>query len=941
MKKVTALLLGALASVFVANAVPAKKGIFTFTQPDGTNIGLQMRGSHFSHYYLTDDNVPVLRDADGWFRYAGTDALGNIELSSMPASGALTRSAEGRAFVDKISTSAFLRSMEQRLQMRTSARNRVAPQSGMGLFTGNYPRTGNVRTLVFLVEYRDVKFSVSDPADYFDRLLNEEGFSSYGATGSARDYFKDQSLGQFDVHFDVCGPVTLNQNRRYYGSNDAWGNDQNPEVMVSEAARKLDTTLDFSQYDYDDDGYVDNIFVIYAGVGEASSGIADAVWPHSWALPDPVEVDGKLISGYACSNEINLDGTPTGIGTPVHEFSHVMGLPDLYSTSASLLCTPCEWSVLDYGPYNNDGKTPPSFGAFERNAMGWIDPMVLTGPETVILEPIHKSNTACLIQTEKENEFFLLENRQQDGWDKYLPYHGMLVWHIDFQQDVWDMNRVNNIAAHQYVDIEEANNNPNGNSDTALKGYPFPGTERVRTFTADTKPALRSWSNTAIDLPITNIQETKDGLITFDVAGGRVDVDVPEAPEVKANEDGTLSVSWTHVTPASDYLINVFTRNDEGERLYFRNYKDYSTGYVNEFVVEGVEGETEYFVTLKASYNRNFSEESGETAVTTPVVSMKYIVPTALEGANYNGNVAFSWLPVKGAASYLLTLEAETEDGDGKVEVDFADEEGEETIPAGWDWTGGANDFYRSGSTGYFGQSAPALKFASTGATLTSPVMDLLITKVSFWTRGANANSKCYLNVEGRYGEDDAWTTLHTINPMSLVNSKGVTREFEPNGNVRQIRFVYTKAVGSGNASLDDIVLTMPASRFDEVEGFVRHDVGNVTEYATEIPDAPGRVRFYIEAVDADGVVSKPSNPVVVSLKEVDGITAAEASSASLTLSGRTLMYTGAPGALRVVNASGALVAEVSAATGTAAVVLQPGFYIATAPAGVQKVVVK
>ncbi len=940
MKKVTALLLGVLASVFVANAVPAKKGLFTFTQPDGTNIGLQMRGSHFSHYYLTDDNVPVLRDADGWFRYAGTDALGNIELSPMPATGALTRTAEGSAFVQSISTTAFLRSMDQRLQQRT-ARNRVAAQSGLGLFTGNYPRTGNVRTLVFLVEYRDVKFSIDDPAEFFDRLLNEEGFSSYGATGSARDYFKDQSLGQFDVHFDVCGPVTLNQNRRYYGANDMWGNDQNPEAMVSEAARKLDVDLDFSEYDYDDDGYVDNIFVIYAGVGEASSSISEAVWPHSWALPEPLEVDGKLISGYACSNEIDIDGTPTGIGTPVHEFSHVMGLPDLYSTQSSLACTPGEWSVLDYGPYNNNGRTPPSFGAFERNAMGWMEPMVLTGPETVVLEPVNKSNAACLIPTEKETEFFLLENRQKEGWDKYLPYHGMLIWHIDFNQEVWDSNKVNNIASHQYVDIEEANNNPNSNSDAALKGYPFPGTERVRTFTADTKPAMRSWSNKAIELPLTNIQETADGIITFDVAGGRLEVEVPEAPEVVANENGTLSVTWKHVTPVSDYLLSVFTHNDAGDRVYFRDYNDFSTGYTNEYLVEGVEGETEYFVTLKAVYNRNYSEESAETSVTTPVISMKYIVPTALRGDSYEDNVTFSWLPVKNAAKYLLTLEAETEDGEGTTTIDFADKNGEETIPEGWEWTGGANDFYRSGSTGYFGTSAPALKFATNGATLTSPVMERLITKVSFWVRGANSNSKCNMNVEGRYDEEDAWTTVHTINPMSSVNTRGVIREFEPNGNVRQIRFVYTKAAGSGNASVDDIVLTMPASRFDELVGFARHDVGNVTEYSAEIPDAPGRVRFYIQAVDADGVVSQPSNAVVVSLKTVDGIAGTSAAASSLTLSGRTLFYSGAPGTVRVVTAAGVLVTELEASAGSAAVSLQPGFYIATSPAGVQKLVVK
>ena len=164
---------------------------------------------------------------------------------------------------------------------------------------------------VVLVEYQDVKFNLSDPKDYFTRLLNEEGFSDYYATGSARDWFINSSNGMFKPEFEIMGPVTLQKNQEYYGGNDAYGQDNAPQRMVIEACRQLNTTVDFSRFDRDGDGYIDNVFVVYAGRGEASGGSSDCVWPHAWTLnaAEPGSIytfDNVRLNRYACCNEWEL-----------------------------------------------------------------------------------------------------------------------------------------------------------------------------------------------------------------------------------------------------------------------------------------------------------------------------------------------------------------------------------------------------------------------------------------------------------------------------------------------------------------------------------------------------------------------------------------------------------------------------------------------------------
>lgn len=505
-KQLIALALGLTATVG-AMAVPARRAWVQVPGPDGALITVQKVGDENAHYFVD---------------------------------------AEGKTFMRE--GSRFVAAPEARERARRS-KARVAD---LGRFPySTFPNKGKQKAIVILVQFKDYSFNLGDHAhDYFSNMLNQTGFSEYGATGCVHDYFLDSSLGQFDCQFDLFGPVTLKYNMAHYGGNDTAGNDKAPEEMVIEACQQLDATVDFSEYDRDNDGVIDNVFVIYAGRGEASDiygDYADTVWPHSWDVSfKRLKFDGKYLATYGCSNEwediitVNRFGQyeitgerPDGIGTFVHEFSHVMGLPDLYDTEdSSNTFTPGAWSVLDYGPYNNNGRTPPSYGAFERNAMGWLTPEELTAGSHS-LEDIKTSNKAFGISNPlMAEEFFLIETRARTGWDAYLPGEGMLIWHIDYDSYTWSQNTVNNKETHQCVDLIEADRQASKDNRTASDA--FPGSKGVTSRTLDW------WIDGEVALKFSDIAYS-NGTATFtasaDEGGSTVD------PDDNTPSEGTLSVA--------------------------------------------------------------------------------------------------------------------------------------------------------------------------------------------------------------------------------------------------------------------------------------------------------------------------------------------------------------------------------------------------------------
>lgn len=514
-----------MATPLLAGAVPAKPGIVTLTTPDGRELRLEKRGGPFAHATFTDDGLLLSELPDGTYVYARVGDDGLPEPTDIRACAAEFRTGSELSFTARLREQDFVRALSARDAAVASA---MKAPSGVikreraenpGLCKTSMPtRTGSPKCLVVLVEFLDEKFRTENAHEYFSNSLNQKGFDSGKWQGSVLDYFTENSNGVYTPQFDVYGPVPLDKNMSYYGGNDRNGNDLRPHEMVSDACRILDETTDinFADYDNDGDGIVDNVFIYFAGYGEANSqGRPNTVWPHSHDLSvaEPRKkfiFDDVRIDHYACCNEVE-EVTPKsddwrleGIGTFVHEFSHVLGLPDLYETSyATGSFTPGFYSILDYGPYNNDGHTPPNYGAYERYALGWLTPDELYNSGEITLPPITDTNRAYMVNTPRDNEYFLFENRRLEGWDKFIPAEGMLVYHIDFSPTIFEQNIVNNDPNHQYVDLIEADNRRDARS---REGDVFPGSAGVTSLGFNTTPALKSWNNKNLMRELTDIR---------------------------------------------------------------------------------------------------------------------------------------------------------------------------------------------------------------------------------------------------------------------------------------------------------------------------------------------------------------------------------------------------------------------------------------------------
>ena len=506
-----------------AYAVRAFPGAVTVTQADGTTLTIRIHGDENFHYTTTSDGY-LITQRDGIYYYAtvGADKIENSGVRVGQPCAVRTRS---------VPVSLVLKARQSR-----AIKQHGKMMARIGLDTG-FPTTGNIRSLVILAGFSDKNFSSSSAQADFDRLLNQEGYSENGATGSARDYYIQNSGGRFIPQFDVVGPVVLPNTVGYYGENGNYGLDTRAEEMIIDACRLADEQygVNFADYDLNNDGLVDNVFVFYAGVNEAEGGGDNTIWPHRSELTEVLVLDGKTVSVYACTSEINMAGwSPqmAGIGTFCHEFGHVLGWPDFYDTDGSENGETegvWDWSLMCTGSYNNEGRTPPSLSAVERMLVGWCEPEELVYTGNYTLQDIQSSNKAYFIPTDTDGEYFILENRQNtSGWDMYLGGHGLLIWHVDRSGryvagqgalDRWLFNSPNNVKSHQCCRIITARP---GSTDGYQPYMPFPGQSGKTEFSSVSNPENVSWSGAHIDAELTNIRE-EDGVITF-----RAETSAPE-----------------------------------------------------------------------------------------------------------------------------------------------------------------------------------------------------------------------------------------------------------------------------------------------------------------------------------------------------------------------------------------------------------------------------
>lgn len=322
---------------------------------------------------------------------------------------------------------------------------------------------GSKRGLIILMEFPNLKFvnknkngKTFDVHDMWNDLANKENLKAVNGVlvnGSIRDYFVAQSYGKFAIDFDVKGPYTAKNKYAYYGRNVDYGGvsfDDRPYELIIEACKAADPEVDFKDYDWDEDGEVDQVYVVYAGHGEASYDDPELIWPHESIISGhtgaPLTLQGMTIDTYACGNELDSSDRIFGIGTICHEFSHCLGLPDVYDIEYSGETeTPGQFDLMDAGNYNGDGWYPAGYSAFERMFCGWLEPRRVGSVADVgELQPLHLHPDAAIIeQFEGSTNYYLVENRVKESWDKFLPSHGLIAWHINYDLEVWKKNRVN------------------------------------------------------------------------------------------------------------------------------------------------------------------------------------------------------------------------------------------------------------------------------------------------------------------------------------------------------------------------------------------------------------------------------------------------------------------------------------------------------------------
>ena len=344
--------------------------------------------------------------------------------------------------------------------------------------------SGERKGLIILMEFQDTKFNdknkngkTFDVHDFWNDIANKDGLKNVNGVlvnGSVGDYFRQQSYGQFNLVFDVKGPYTAKNKYAYYGRNKDFGYktfDQAPFELIIEAVNAADKEVNFKDYDWDDDGEVDQVYVIYAGHGEASYNDPNTIWPHTSTLEgwlnEKTSLQGLTINTYACGNELDTSDRTMGIGNICHEFSHCLGLPDVYdaATNESIVDY---YDLMDSGSYNGDSWYPAGYSAFERYFCGWLEPKAINGLNEVgALEPLHLSPDAYIIRPfEGSTNYWMIEKRQKESWDKFLPCftsntsgeaitEKQLCWYIDYDKAKWNKNRSNEDHDHLGISIVE------------------------------------------------------------------------------------------------------------------------------------------------------------------------------------------------------------------------------------------------------------------------------------------------------------------------------------------------------------------------------------------------------------------------------------------------------------------------------------------------------
>lgn len=522
-------------------AVPAYPNLIDYKHPDGTTITIRLMGDEKVNWAETSDGYSILLNKDGFYEYTMLN-----EENDMVRTGIRAFNHEDRSNSEKI----FLNTINKGIRFSESQVHLMKQiwQINEKELAKAFPTTGNRKLICILMGFKDLAFTKTKAE--FEALFNQVGYTTGGATGSVKDYYIENSYNQFNLTVDVAGPYTASENMSYYGGSSGT---ENPRPLISEAINFADADVNYTNYDNDNDGWVDGVYVIYAGYGKEAGGPTGSIWAHAWQLASPVLKDGVYLQRYSCSAELrsNSGSNITRIGVICHEFGHVLGAPDYYDTNyetGGQFSGTGQWDMMANGSWNNSGATPAHHNGFTKvYYYNWATATTLNSPSSITLyNAAQNTNSFYRINTTTTNEYFLVEYREKFLFDSYIPGSGMIIYHV--HSGVFSVgNSINATHPQRMYPVaqnatSEPSSTPSSYGTINAATCAWTGTGK-NAFTDTSVPSSKSWAGANTDKPITNIlYSSANKTVTFDIMGGYAEN--PTLFTATAVSTSQINLSW-------------------------------------------------------------------------------------------------------------------------------------------------------------------------------------------------------------------------------------------------------------------------------------------------------------------------------------------------------------------------------------------------------------
>ncbi|MBO4752162.1 MAG: M6 family metalloprotease domain-containing protein [Bacteroidales bacterium] len=561
-----------LTGVRTAQGSPAFPGLISFEQPDGTKVSIYLRGDEKVHWAETEDGYSLMYDEGGYLCYAMRTADGDMVASELRATEVNERPTEVKMML--LTTPKKLRYSHRQVTDYLAVWNQLADREPKG--GRSKALVGQKKALVVLFQTPDCRLTFRKLE--FMALFNQQNYTEHNARGSVYDYYYSASNGQFSLQVDVLGPIMADNNMAYYGSDNSEGS----YSFATEVANKIEGMADFSEYDNDGDGVIDGMHIIFAGHGEEAGAGSDRIWSHQWYVWNAPTYNGVTFGRYSCSPELsgNFGTSLTRIGVICHELGHVFGAPDYYDTdyegSGGEYNGLGNWDIMSSGSWNDNGRTPARHGAYTAaNIYQWTTATVLTDPQAVRIPQSSIQHDVYRINTSTNGDYFLLENRQRKGFDRSIPGHGLIVYHV--HSNARGASVSNSTHPQQLYVMDAANGiqapdaSPSSYGSTNSSSAPFPGAMHKDSLTDNSTPWLRPWSGVANNTPLWNIQESpSDSSVFFYFK--QVSPITPTYLEAHYTSEYTATANWDAI---GAYPSLVLVSHDGN---FFTPVDDYTTG---------------------------------------------------------------------------------------------------------------------------------------------------------------------------------------------------------------------------------------------------------------------------------------------------------------------------------------------------------------------------